>query len=102
VGEANAPAAPPRERLIQTRFEWSRDAAPSPGPTGGDWSLGTTAARIFEVGIPNCCALKVATASIGYIKGVGIPKIVSHRTALLDRLQTDRAGPGSRERTSRK
>jgi selenocysteine lyase/cysteine desulfurase len=61
----------------------------TPGLTGGDWSLGTSAAQIFEVGTPNWCGLKVATASIGYIRNVGMSEIVRHRTPLLERLQAE-------------
>jgi len=61
----------------------------TPGPTGGDWSLGTSAAQVFEVGTPNWCGLKVATASIGYIKRVGVAEMVRHRTPLLERLQAE-------------
>ena len=61
----------------------------TPGPSGGDWSVGSSAAQIFEVGTPNWCGLKVATASIGYIKSVGVSEIVRHRTPLLERLQAE-------------
>ena len=60
-----------------------------PGATDGDWSLGASAAQIFEVGTPNWCGLKVAAASIGYIRNVGVTEIVRHRTPLLDRLQAE-------------
>ena len=42
---------------------------------------------MFEAGTPNWCALQVATASIAYIKALGVAEIARHRTPLLERLQ---------------
>jgi selenocysteine lyase/cysteine desulfurase len=60
-----------------------------PGSPGGDWTLETGAGHLFEVGTPNWCGLKVAAASIGYIRNVGVGEIARHRAPLLERLQTE-------------
>ena len=61
----------------------------TPGSPGGEWTLETGAGHFFEVGTPNWCGLKVAAASIGYIRNVGVAEIARHRVPLLERLQTE-------------
>jgi selenocysteine lyase/cysteine desulfurase len=61
----------------------------TPGPTGGDWSVGDSTAQIFEVSTPDWCDLRIAKTSIDYIRSIGVSEILRHRTPLLERLQVE-------------
>jgi selenocysteine lyase/cysteine desulfurase len=61
----------------------------SPGPAIGDWSLGTDTASHFEVGSPDWSALAAATASIAYIRELGVENIQRYRQPMIDRLQLE-------------
>jgi selenocysteine lyase/cysteine desulfurase len=64
------------------------------GPSGGEWTLGSAAGQIFEVGTPDWCALEVAAASIAYLEAVGVSNIARYRAPLLDLLQTELSRAG--------
>ena len=61
----------------------------APGAAGGEWTLGTEAGEIFEVGTPDWCALEVAAAAMAYLRTVGVSNIARYRAPLLDVLQAD-------------
>jgi selenocysteine lyase/cysteine desulfurase len=61
----------------------------TPGPAIGDWKLGTSTASRIEVGTPDWCALATATASIAYIRALGVEAIQRYRQPMVDRLQAE-------------
>jgi selenocysteine lyase/cysteine desulfurase len=73
----------------------------TPGPPGGNWTLGTGTPEMFEVGTPDWCALGVADASIKYIQSIGVSRIVAHRAPLLEFLQAELAKKGLQSLTPR-
>jgi selenocysteine lyase/cysteine desulfurase len=77
-----------------TRFV--RHALPydAPGPVGGEWTLGTDTASIFEVSTPNWSGLATVAGSLAYIDDIGMDAIVRHRAPMIDRLQRELSKTG--------
>src|SRR5579862_3835340 len=59
----------------------------SPDPLAGDYELGTTTARLFEVSTPNWSGLATSIGSMSYIRDIGVERIAQYRAPLLRRLQ---------------
>jgi selenocysteine lyase/cysteine desulfurase len=60
-----------------------------PGPPGGEWTLGSDTASLFEVSTPAWGSLAAAVGSLTYIRNVGVHAITQHRQPLIDRLQDE-------------
>lgn len=60
-----------------------------PGPAGGEWTLGTNTASIFEVSTPNWSGLATVTGSLAYIEDIGMDAIVRHRAPMIDRMKRE-------------
>lgn len=65
-----------------------------PGPALGAYELATGAAGLFEVSTPAWGALAAASASLGYIRQIGVEAIARRRRPLLERLRDALARPG--------
>ncbi|WP_346245707.1 aminotransferase class V-fold PLP-dependent enzyme [Sphingomonas rustica] len=76
--------------------KYQMHALPSqpPGPAGGDWSLATDTAGMFEVSTPAWGSLTIAVAAMNYISSIGVDRIAQHRAPLLSRLQDVLPGLG--------
>jgi selenocysteine lyase/cysteine desulfurase len=61
----------------------------SPGPTLGDWELGTDTGSVFEVSTPNWSGLATIVGSLNYINGIGVDAIRRHCDPMLRRLQEE-------------
>lgn len=61
----------------------------SPDPLAGDYELGTTTARLFEVSTPNWSGLATVAGALNYIRNIGVERIAQHRAPLLRRLQDE-------------
>lgn len=72
-----------------------------PGPVGGQWTLGTGTASIFEVSTPNWAGLATAAGALDYIDDIGIEAIVRHRAPMIDRLQRELPQAGFQPLTPR-
>ena len=85
------------EQLRQMQWGWRSFSSEghhilpfdSPGLAIGDWKLGTSTASRLEVGTPDWCALATATASIAYIRALGVETIQRYRQPMVDRLQAE-------------
>ena len=85
------------EQLRRVQFGWRSFKGEThhvfpydpPGPAIGDWKLGADTASHFEVGSPDWAALAVSTASIAYVRGLGVAAIQSYRQPMMDRLQLE-------------
>jgi len=60
-----------------------------PGAPGVDYGLRDDAVGLFEVSTPSWGALAGLTASLAYIQGVGVERIVRHRAPLMAQLQAE-------------
>lgn len=69
------------------KFQMHALPSQPPGPAGGEWTLGTDTASLFEVSTPAWGSLTIAVAAMKYIKSIGLDRLAQHRAGLLDRLQ---------------
>ena len=83
--------------------QFNRHALPydPPGPVGGDWTLGTDTAGVFEVSTPNWSGLATAVGSLMYLADIGVDAIVRHRVPMIDRLQRELPKAGFQPLTPR-
>lgn len=72
-----------------------------PGPVGGEWTLGTDTASVFEVSTPNWSGLATVTGSLAYIEDIGMAAIVRHRAPMIDRMQRELPKAGFQPLTPR-